>query len=150
MQTARATAVQIAAHSPLAILATKVSLNYSRDHTTQEGLDHVAQMNSLFLQSPGWCIPATPMTALPVLHLCKSWHAHLACARVVGQRVVVSPSYIQRQSYRRCCFLICVSRGCVCLCTPVCLALWSFSDCTDVRNAMIAGLTKQAVSFPKL
>lgn len=52
LDAAFATAKQIAAHSPLAVLGTKVSLNYSRDHTTQEGLDHIALQNSMFLQSP--------------------------------------------------------------------------------------------------
>lgn len=49
---ARTIAVTIASHSPLAILGTKVSLNFSRDRTVQEGLDHVRQMNSAYLQSP--------------------------------------------------------------------------------------------------
>ena len=39
----------IASKSPVAVAATKLSLNYSRDHTVQEGLDHVATINSAML-----------------------------------------------------------------------------------------------------
>lgn len=49
---AHSVARAIAAHSPLAIIGTKMSLNYSRDHSVQEGLDHVRLMNAAFLQSP--------------------------------------------------------------------------------------------------
>jgi delta(3,5)-delta(2,4)-dienoyl-CoA isomerase len=48
---ARATAMEIAKLSPIAILGTKISLTYSRDHTTQEGLDHIRMWNSTMLQS---------------------------------------------------------------------------------------------------
>eukprot|EP00039_Didymoeca_costata_P000981 m.48622 g.48622 ORF g.48622 m.48622 type:complete len:277 (-) comp10574_c0_seq3:843-1673(-) len=51
LETAFKTAREIAAHSPVAILGTKISLNYSRDHTTKEGLDHIAMYNSVALQS---------------------------------------------------------------------------------------------------
>ncbi|GJQ77790.1 hypothetical protein Trydic_g16051 [Trypoxylus dichotomus] len=44
-------AEQIAAQSPVAIQTTKLSLIYSRDHTVQEGLDHIAQLNQFLLQS---------------------------------------------------------------------------------------------------
>jgi enoyl-CoA hydratase len=46
---ARALAEDIAANSPLAVQGTKVVLNYSDEHTTEEGLEHVAQWNSSFL-----------------------------------------------------------------------------------------------------
>lgn len=42
---------QIAKHSPVAVAGTKKSLNYSRDHTVAEGLEHVALHNSLALMS---------------------------------------------------------------------------------------------------
>jgi len=48
---ARKVATEIAAKSPVAVIATKASLNYSRDHSVQEGLDHVRLMNTLHLQS---------------------------------------------------------------------------------------------------
>lgn len=48
---ARATAKQIATKSPVGVIGTKASLNYSRDHTVQEGLEHVRLWNSLHLQS---------------------------------------------------------------------------------------------------
>eukprot|EP00546_Thalassionema_frauenfeldii_P000907 CAMPEP_0178937024 /NCGR_PEP_ID=MMETSP0786-20121207/25511_1 /TAXON_ID=186022 /ORGANISM="Thalassionema frauenfeldii, Strain CCMP 1798" /LENGTH=290 /DNA_ID=CAMNT_0020615517 /DNA_START=338 /DNA_END=1210 /DNA_ORIENTATION=+ len=41
----------IAALSPVAVTSTKTSLNYSRDHTVQEGLEHIALHNSIALQS---------------------------------------------------------------------------------------------------
>lgn len=47
----RATAAAIAANSPLAVQGTKTVLNYSDEHTTAEGLEHVAQWNSSFLLS---------------------------------------------------------------------------------------------------
>ena len=39
----------IAEKSPVAVAATKMSLNYSRDHSVQQGLDHVATINSAML-----------------------------------------------------------------------------------------------------
>lgn len=41
----------IASKSPVAVIGTKVSLNYSRDHSTQDGLDHIRSWNTLHLQS---------------------------------------------------------------------------------------------------
>ena len=41
----------IASKSPVAVTATKLSLNYSRDHTVQEGLDHIMRLNSALLQT---------------------------------------------------------------------------------------------------
>jgi len=41
----------IAEKSPVAVQATKKSLVYSLDHTNQEGLDHIREMNSLLLLS---------------------------------------------------------------------------------------------------
>lgn len=34
-------AKQIAAKSPVAVQTSKLSLNYSRDHTVEESLDHI-------------------------------------------------------------------------------------------------------------
>lgn len=48
---ARTLAREIATKSPVALVGTKVSLNFSRDHSTQEGLDHIRQWNSLHLMS---------------------------------------------------------------------------------------------------
>ena len=42
---------KIIANSPVAVTVTKSSLNYSRDHTVREGLDHVALTNSAALMS---------------------------------------------------------------------------------------------------
>ena len=39
-------AEQIANKSPVAVQGTKISLNYSRDHTVQEGLDHIVRLCS--------------------------------------------------------------------------------------------------------
>ena len=35
----------------MAVTTTKSSLNYSRDHSVQEGLDHIALLNSVMLQT---------------------------------------------------------------------------------------------------
>jgi delta(3,5)-delta(2,4)-dienoyl-CoA isomerase len=40
---------RIASNSPVAVAGTKLSLNYSRDHTVQEGLAHIASHNSMAL-----------------------------------------------------------------------------------------------------
>jgi delta(3,5)-delta(2,4)-dienoyl-CoA isomerase len=44
-------ACTIAANSPVAVAGTKLSLNYSRDHSVQEGLEHIARHNALALMS---------------------------------------------------------------------------------------------------
>lgn len=41
----------IATKSPVAVQGSKISLNYSRDHSVQEGLDHIAAMNQVMIQS---------------------------------------------------------------------------------------------------
>ncbi|KAG4075833.1 hypothetical protein HA402_003659 [Bradysia odoriphaga] len=41
----------IASKSPVAVQATKRNLIYSMDHTTQEGLDHICEINKMNLQS---------------------------------------------------------------------------------------------------
>ncbi|MBC8293075.1 MAG: crotonase/enoyl-CoA hydratase family protein [Proteobacteria bacterium] len=51
LEGARATANEIAANSPLTVQGVKQVLNYSDEHSTDEGLDHVAQWNSSFLRS---------------------------------------------------------------------------------------------------
>ncbi len=48
---ARAMAEEIAANSPLAVQGTKQVLQYSEEHTIDEGLDHVAHWNASFLHS---------------------------------------------------------------------------------------------------
>ena len=44
-------AILIASKSPIAVATTKSNLNYSRDHSVQEGLDHIAWLNSVMLQT---------------------------------------------------------------------------------------------------
>ncbi|XP_014218083.1 delta(3,5)-Delta(2,4)-dienoyl-CoA isomerase, mitochondrial-like, partial [Copidosoma floridanum] len=44
-------AKQIASKSPVAVQGTKLSLNYSRDHTVDEGLNHILMRNQVMLQS---------------------------------------------------------------------------------------------------
>lgn len=44
-------AAQIAAKSPVAVQGTKINLNYSRDHTVEEGLKYMATWNMAMLQS---------------------------------------------------------------------------------------------------
>lgn len=56
-------ATQIASKSPVAVAATKMSLIYSRDHSVQEGLDHVATLNSAMLQTEDLAKAATAMMA---------------------------------------------------------------------------------------
>ena len=54
-------AKEIASKSPVAVSATKMSLVYSRDHSVQEGLDHIATLNSAMLQTDDLGIAATSM-----------------------------------------------------------------------------------------
>lgn len=42
---------KISQNSPVAVAVTKASLNYSRDHSVQEGLEHIALQNSSALMS---------------------------------------------------------------------------------------------------
>jgi delta(3,5)-delta(2,4)-dienoyl-CoA isomerase len=49
----------ISSNSPIAVLGTKRSLIYSRDHTVGEGLDHIATHNALALQTQDLKIAAT-------------------------------------------------------------------------------------------
>jgi enoyl-CoA hydratase len=44
-------AAAIAAKSPLAVQGTKEVLNYSRDHSVADGLQHVANWNAAMLMS---------------------------------------------------------------------------------------------------
>lgn len=44
-------AEEIASKSPVAVQGSKISLVYSRDHSVQEGLDHIAMHNQTMLQS---------------------------------------------------------------------------------------------------
>mmetsp|Transcript_96598 Transcript_96598/g.171761 ORF Transcript_96598/g.171761 Transcript_96598/m.171761 type:complete len:284 (+) Transcript_96598:48-899(+) len=61
LEEARQVAKQIASKSPVAVLGTKVSLNFSRDHSVQEGLDHIRQWNSVHLMSDDVKTAATAM-----------------------------------------------------------------------------------------
>lgn len=51
MQIALAMCKRIASNSPVAVVGTKLSLNYSRDHAVADGLDHIATHNSMALMS---------------------------------------------------------------------------------------------------
>jgi enoyl-CoA hydratase len=48
----RALALEIASHSPMAVHGTKAMLNYSRDHSVQDSLNHMATWQSGMLQAP--------------------------------------------------------------------------------------------------
>ena len=48
----RALATAIARHSPMAVHGTKEMLNYSRDHSVQDSLNHMATWQSGLLQAP--------------------------------------------------------------------------------------------------
>jgi len=51
MSTCLEMAENIAAMSPVAVQGTKINLNYSRDHSVEEGLDFIAHWNMSMLQS---------------------------------------------------------------------------------------------------
>jgi enoyl-CoA hydratase/carnithine racemase len=51
LEGARAMAQEIATNSPLAVQGTKTVMNYSDEHSTEEGLEYVAQWNSAFIRS---------------------------------------------------------------------------------------------------
>lgn len=51
LEGARALAREIAANSPLAVQGTKTVLQYSEEHTIEEGLDYIAQWNTSFIRS---------------------------------------------------------------------------------------------------
>ncbi|XP_024947605.1 delta(3,5)-Delta(2,4)-dienoyl-CoA isomerase, mitochondrial [Cephus cinctus] len=51
LETSIKIAEDIASKSPVAVQSTKLSLIYSRDHSVQEGLDHIAMRNQTMLQS---------------------------------------------------------------------------------------------------
>lgn len=51
IQNAIQVACTIANHSPVAVVGTKLSLNYSRDHSVSDGLHHIATHNALALMS---------------------------------------------------------------------------------------------------
>jgi len=61
LQDALQLASLISSHSPVAVMGTKRSLIYSRDHTVAEGLEHVAGHNALALMTSD--IPAAFMAA---------------------------------------------------------------------------------------
>ncbi|CAL7948357.1 unnamed protein product [Xylocopa violacea] len=51
MKTSMLLAEEIASKSPVAVQGSKLSLIYSRDHSVQESLDHIAMHNQVMLQS---------------------------------------------------------------------------------------------------
>ena len=51
LKAAREMATKIASLSPLAVQGTKMVLNYSDQHSLEEGLEYVALWNSAFIQS---------------------------------------------------------------------------------------------------
>uniref|UniRef100_A0A0N4ZKB9 Delta(3,5)-Delta(2,4)-dienoyl-CoA isomerase, mitochondrial n=1 Tax=Parastrongyloides trichosuri TaxID=131310 RepID=A0A0N4ZKB9_PARTI len=50
---------EIASKSPVAVEATKMQLNYARNHTVAESLDHIKLMNMSFLQSKDFFVDST-------------------------------------------------------------------------------------------
>ncbi|XP_011497597.1 PREDICTED: delta(3,5)-Delta(2,4)-dienoyl-CoA isomerase, mitochondrial isoform X2 [Ceratosolen solmsi marchali] len=54
-------AKEIAAKSPVAVQGTKLSLNYSREHTVGEGLNHILMRNQIMLQSEDFINAATAL-----------------------------------------------------------------------------------------
>ena len=52
---------RIASNSPVAVAGTKSSLNYSRDHSVQEGLEHIASANSMALLTDDLVVSFTAM-----------------------------------------------------------------------------------------
>ena len=44
-------ATQISSKSPIGIMGTKFNLNYSRDHTINDSLDHMSTWSSIYIQS---------------------------------------------------------------------------------------------------
>ncbi|XP_058806117.1 delta(3,5)-Delta(2,4)-dienoyl-CoA isomerase, mitochondrial isoform X1 [Phymastichus coffea] len=62
-------AEQIASKSPVAVQGIKLSLNYSRDHTIDEGLNHINMRNQAMLQSEDFISAASALATkseLPV------------------------------------------------------------------------------------
>ena len=51
LQSAMEVCTKIAGNSPVAVSGTKLSLNYSRDHSVTEGLEHIAMHNSAALMT---------------------------------------------------------------------------------------------------
>lgn len=51
MKAALKLATEISSKSPVAVSASKLSIVHSRDHTVQEGLNHIALLNSVMLQT---------------------------------------------------------------------------------------------------
>jgi len=51
MKAALGMAANVASKSPVAVQGTKMNLVYSREHSVEEGLDHVAKWNMVMLQS---------------------------------------------------------------------------------------------------
>jgi enoyl-CoA hydratase len=52
LEAVRALATEIASHSPMAVHGTKAMLNYSRDHSVEDSLNHMATWQSGMLQAP--------------------------------------------------------------------------------------------------
>ena len=48
----------IASKSPIAVCTSKKSIIYSRDHTAQQGLDHIGLLNTVMLQTEDSAIAA--------------------------------------------------------------------------------------------
>ena len=54
-------AQNIASKSPVAVNVTKKSIQYSRDHSVAEGLDHIALTNAAMLQTSDMMTAVTAM-----------------------------------------------------------------------------------------
>mmetsp|Transcript_91698 Transcript_91698/g.268365 ORF Transcript_91698/g.268365 Transcript_91698/m.268365 type:complete len:285 (-) Transcript_91698:89-943(-) len=58
LDAAMALAKEIAQKSPLAVVGTKRMINFTRDHSVQDGLEYIATWNAAMLQAPDMAIAA--------------------------------------------------------------------------------------------
>lgn len=81
LSTALEIATTIARHSPVAVQGTKQSLIYSRDHSVQDGLEHIAMHNALCLQgddtSIAWTAGTRTSRTTPVVYPDMAPHSRL-------------------------------------------------------------------------
>jgi enoyl-CoA hydratase/carnithine racemase len=61
----------IATKSPVAVSTSKKSIVYSRDHSVEEGLNHIALLNSAMLQTDDLMVAASAMMQKQTPHFNK-------------------------------------------------------------------------------